>query len=613
MHPDDAIFQAVEASGTDGAVAKAAEASPPTDAKPALGVNEGIKILVRDILSPAHYRTLHQVMSTDWDRLHSLSAAIKLMEQYGVQLTQQERDRIASLPEDKQITSLVMKMPQQSNEQFQHFFLQLQLLVSTATRVRKALEDGRPDLVEESLNEAESTGMAQYIIKMAVVQAGSEVATLKRQFEAWIKEADSKMGKLVRGQEDAMQAQKRLAAARAQLTAYNSSQNEKAKKVLMSFTSNSGTALMASSFQGWLAVYKQGKQEAHIRAEYEERIAFARQRLLDYKTTQLSNVRGIMEKKAKDQDGMLVGEAMKLWRDVIEHEKDLAENAGKVSELESKLQQLKQSQAEKSRKVMARMNADNDKTLMGLALQAWQSFCVEYKHNKEMEDAVKAKAQQVEQLLKSQKEGAKKVLGGLAASSTSGLIASTFEGWKQVAIDAKEEARIAEALHGINSRFEEFGARNKQGARSVLERARVHMDSMLLLKTWQCWQMDCRVETSLRYYQKMIDAKRQQLIGVQQMFRGFATNLETRMKDGTDTLRDFKDGPTLGRKRMQKSEGTCSLPDINQRGGSGRTPKSSPKLATPKSGGNRVRTPSSGRVSGDPGQSPAPPPRSAWT
>merc|ERR550514_696292 len=110
--------------------------------------------------------------------MSSLSAALKLMEQYGVVITQEETERMSQLSEAQQISSLVSKMPQQSNEQFQHFFLQLQTLVSTASRVRKALEEGNDAEISQALTEAESTGISTYILRMAIVQAGTEVKTL---------------------------------------------------------------------------------------------------------------------------------------------------------------------------------------------------------------------------------------------------------------------------------------------------------------------------------------------------------------------------------------------------------------------------------------------------
>merc|ERR1719181_1661790 len=151
---------------------------------------------------------------------------MKLMEQHGVQLDPQEEQRLSSMSEAQMIETLVMKMPQQSKEQFQHFFLQLQLIVSTASRVKVALEQGRAEEVEQAMDDAESTGVSQYILKMAIVQAGSEVTNLKKQHAAWVKDAESKLARLVRGQEDMIVAKERLNKAMGELAAYQSSQNE---------------------------------------------------------------------------------------------------------------------------------------------------------------------------------------------------------------------------------------------------------------------------------------------------------------------------------------------------------------------------------------------------
>merc|ERR1712187_37628 len=102
------------------------------------------------------------------------------------------------MDEGKQIEALVAKMPTQSAEQFQSFFLQLQLLVSTAAKVRVSLEHGRVPDVEAALNEADSTGISQYLLRMAVVQGGAEVAHQKLDYNMWCKDMDAKTSKIIR-------------------------------------------------------------------------------------------------------------------------------------------------------------------------------------------------------------------------------------------------------------------------------------------------------------------------------------------------------------------------------------------------------------------------------
>merc|ERR1719401_1998434 len=94
------------------------------------------------------------------------------------------------------------------------------------------------------MDDADSTGVAPYILKMAIVQAGAEVTNLKKQHAAFAKDAEGKMSRLVRGQEDAMHAKARLLKAQGELAMFQTSHNEHIKKVLMTFAGGSSTALL---------------------------------------------------------------------------------------------------------------------------------------------------------------------------------------------------------------------------------------------------------------------------------------------------------------------------------------------------------------------------------
>jgi len=61
----------------------------------------------------------------------------------------------------------------------------------------------------------------------------------------------------------------------------------------------------------------------------------------------------------------------------------------------------------------------------------------------------------------------------------------------------------------------------------------------------------------LRYYNNRMDAKKYQLHSLQTMFRTFATQLESGLKDGTP--RD-----AAPQKKLSKSDQTVSLPDIHK-------------------------------------------------
>jgi len=537
------------------------------------GFTASMKYIVCQFLEDRHYTQLHKALSTRWNREQSLSAAMKLMQQYGVVLSPADIDRLSAMDEARQIEALVMKMPQQSNEQFQHFFLQLQLIVSTAQRVKQALEEGNPEQVEIALDDAESTGISPYILKMAIVQAGSEVKTLRKQYDDWIKDTDSKLAKLIHGQDDAIQAQKRLAAAQAQLTSYQGGANEKAKKVLMGFTAGNSKALQASTFHEWAHYIKTSKEEAGIREEFEGRIEAAENRLIEIKSKQLSNVRNVLMKKAKEGDLGLLQAVIKVFKDVVEEGKWMKENGDKIRALETQLQNFKSSQAENTKAVLGRLAADGDSALVDMCLKAWINFRLDYLKDKEANDAVKAAEAKVNAFMKGHQENAKALLDKMSAGTDSGLVNTVISAWVQQYVEDKKQRELEDILNSQSSKFAQFSDRNSSSAKSVMERARLHLEEMVYRRHWSAWRLYARMEATEFMYRAKIDAKKQQLYGVQQMFRQFAQKLEAGMKE-QDSARDLYKRRT---QTLSKNEGAVSLPDIH----SGRyeaTPKTSSRV-----------------------------------
>jgi len=532
-----------------------------------------IDFLASTFLADTHYKRIHCALATKWDKLQSLSAAMKLMEQHGVHLTEAEIEKLSRMDEMQQINALVMKMPQQSNEQFQRFFLQLQLLVSSATQIRRALEEGRPDLVNAALEDASNSGIAQYILRMAIVQAGSEIRTLRSSYEAWLKDSDGRMGKLIRGQEDCMQAQKKLAAAQAQFVQFTTGQNQKAKKVLMNFASTSSQGLISSAFNGWMTFTRQQKEEAVIRLEYEDRIQEANQRLVDYRSEKLAKTRAVLNRKAAASEAELLALCFRAVKEVTEDSKLDADSKMKLQALEQKLQNVKSSQTENTKRVMMRMSNDQDGAQVTMCWSAWVNFHLDYQKNKEMEDQVKKAEQQVQAFLKSQSGSAKKVLEGISGASEQGLLKTYLTAWIQVYEEKKQEDELSELLEGANSKMQNFASRSKNNARNVTERARLHMEQMVMLRFYSAWKLFAKLQITDGKFQRQIDFKRKQLVGVQKMFRDFAQQLESRLRSEKDTARELREGPgPSARKRLVKSEGTVSLPDINHKPTSVRTP-----------------------------------------
>merc|ERR1719498_1383884 len=112
-------------------------------------------------------------------------------------------------------------------------------------------------------------------------------------------------------------------------------------------------------------------------------------------------------------------------------------------------------------------------------------------------------------------------------------------------------------LNGNAERFAAFGARNKQGAMSAGQKATAIQEYGLINHSMLLWMEVTRTERMLRYYQSRVDGKKTQLQGLQTMFRNFATQLETGLKEGTP--RDFAAVKDKKSGRLSKSDNSVSL------------------------------------------------------
>merc|ERR1712039_664792 len=200
-----------------------------------------------------------------------------------------------------------------------------------------------------------------------------------------------------------------------------------------------------------------------------------------------------------------------------------------------------------------------DKQLTAVVFKAFVDFHQEYQRDKEMEDQVKQAEKQIQEFLKTQSEGAKKVLSKMGGATDTGLLHQCLTGWKEVWDEAKKEAEMEELLAKNAQKMTMFGDRNKAGAHGACDRATYHQQVALQLTCFYSWRLEAVLSANHRTNQAKVDSKRQQLLGVQQMFRQFAQQLEAQLKGSTgdDSARGLKYA------RTNKNHGACSLPDIN--------------------------------------------------
>jgi len=93
-----------------------------------------------------------------------------------------------------------------------------------------------------------------------------------------------------------------------------------------------------------------------------------------------------------------------------------------AASLRKQLNEFATGSAANAKKVMSRMSAGSDEALRAMVFSTWCDFVVQYKKDKEMNDAVKAAEQKVKAFMNKQNEGAKSVLTRMQGASETGLM-----------------------------------------------------------------------------------------------------------------------------------------------------------------------------------------------
>jgi len=423
-------------------------------------------------------------------------------------------------------------MPQQSREQFEHFFLQLSLIASTTTRLRAALETGNSEGVEEVMDSAENVGILQFILKMAVAQAGAEVKAHNQDHEDWLAVTTDRLAPLLQSQANAVISNKALIDAKRELAHNHTEANERSKKMLMGLAGNSSAALMAMSFHEWHEALVERKREDEIRVEYAEEIEAAEKRLNDYVETQTATMRKMINKRHSDAEGGIVMSCFQSLVDEWKAKGDRLAKEEEMKQLEERMAKFSKDQKAKSKGVLGRMNAGSDQGIMAMYLQAWVSFIEDYNKNKEFEEAVKAEEKKIAEFKKKQKDNSASVMNRMSAATDAGLVQTVMTAWVDVYTEQKKAFEMEERLAKAGN-FGSFNSRNKSSAKGCMERAAEAEELSVYIVTFWYWKRETRVQRMTRYARDKNVKKKQQLIGVKGLFKNFANELEAGLKEGT--------------------------------------------------------------------------------
>jgi|EP00927_Polykrikos_kofoidii_P049156 uncharacterized protein YifE (UPF0438 family) len=485
-----------------------------------------IELQIQQFFDEWHYRVLHSGLAYEMDRTEVINKALELFVMAGMPLTELEMEEIADMEDEEEMISiLVSKMPKQMKTTFEHFSLQLQLVVSAATRVRHALEESSPEEIARVMDDGDA-GIGQQVLKQAVIEAGVEISTLVKLQSDWGTSMDTRVKRLAGCANEAAQLKSQYEAIVSQTATFGDAQNDKAKGVLGTMAASSHKTFMMSVFRGWLGSHLRDKMEGSIHQSFRRQIEDANLKLVNYQKAQFKNTREVLQRKARGVDNVTMVYALRAWSKVAEDNKDGEALAEKNEQMRNKLLQYKQSSQDNTKRVMTRMAGDNDEQLLSMVFQALVTYVIEYQKNKELEDQVKEAEQRIAQFTEEKSSEAKKVLHRMLASTENGLIVFVMTSW---VTSFKEEKKHREFQNGLNAaehKFSMLSGRQKKAARNMADRTNKIDEENFITMVFTHWHLEVKMDKVYNHYSTKMEQKKNQLQEVRSMFQTFATQLE---------------------------------------------------------------------------------------
>eukprot|EP00927_Polykrikos_kofoidii_P077653 TRINITY_DN74576_c0_g1_i1.p1 TRINITY_DN74576_c0_g1~~TRINITY_DN74576_c0_g1_i1.p1 ORF type:complete len:672 (+),score=148.75 TRINITY_DN74576_c0_g1_i1:49-2016(+) len=526
----------------------------PSGRRGAIALSDGAMALqLKEWLDDWHYRILHSSLARKWPRTQVLQAAFDILELNGVEFTDTERETFMQMEEGIMIQFLAGKLPHSFRDCFEHLTLQLKIVVTMTTRIRKALEENEPHLVEEVLQETDGSGIGQQVMKQAVIVASREVATLHQYEESWVENTERRMDRLFRSAELAEQASRNLMAVESQLAAFEGTQKERNQTVLMGLVQNNAKALQGSIFSAWLGIMLKVQAEKEIREKFETQIQEAEDALVEAKKKKLAGVTGAMTRTAAEGDDGLLRVVWGAWALCMNVHKRDGDTIGRVKELERKMAETKDGCSGKARKFLAKMVGERTTTLLGHVMATWVSFHIDYNKDKAFEDQVKATEKLLQEHMSKKKDGAMSVMMRFTGESDSGLKSNAMKAWTQQIADAKRERFLADTMDSADGKFNSLVQRQRSTAKGIQSRVNEQMSTNLLCRTIAAWHMESKCQHIEKYYSTKMESKRRQLQSVQSLFKSFARQLE----EGLGNI----DGDSSARTRPKVDRGGEAVED----------------------------------------------------
>lgn len=523
-----------------------------------------LALQMQQFMDDYFFRVMHSSLGKTWSRQKALTAALELFQLNGVMLTQEDIDWCCS-HDDLMIPMIVRKMPFSVRENFESLSTQLNVLVHTATRVRTSVED-EDNGVEAIMQEQDTGAIKEQILKESVIQASKEVASLLRCQDTWVASMEKRLHRLSRSAENAEIAQQQLLKVETQLDSFHEKFSEKSKLALTGFAELSTKNLIHSTFANWAGVATKFKNERNIRKKFEQDMLDKETMLIKLKERSLQNVRAVLIRKSRDNDESCMFNFFNWWKDEVGADQREEEEKKHLENIEKQLKTFTETKAANAKKFMARMGDENDEAVACMAFAAWAKGVEVLKED----NKVAAEAEQIQAQLAKYKEQSlqksAKVMNKMAASTQTSMITSAVQGWAAWTKEKIKARDLENTLMGAEGKFKMLNSRQKGNASKIQTRVNEQMKQNLALRTLSAWQCEAKVNHVEKYFSSKMEGKRKQLQSVQTLFKSFAKQLEDGLgkveEDGESSGRPSKQTRQKGGSRNDNSQ---SLPNIHSR------------------------------------------------
>merc|ERR1712048_687508 len=220
-------------------------------------------------------------------------------------------------------------------------------------------------------------------------EAAVEVAELNELQSSWWKNMTDRVNRLRLCADDAEKAKSQLEAVSSQLSTFGNEQNKKSKNVLMGMVANSERSLLEGTFKSWLGYFIRYKQDKEHHQKFQKQLDDANKKLMDFKMGNKAGVKGVLMRKAADQDKFVKDEVWRAWVVHVKETKEDRELEEHLDAAKKKLNAFHDNQKNNSKKVMMRLAGGKEKGLKMMCLQGWAKAVDDLKAENALEAATK--------------------------------------------------------------------------------------------------------------------------------------------------------------------------------------------------------------------------------